>query len=87
MPSKSSERKDEKVTNNHILGPKENKAQLRKTVEDEFKTWTSMSNEHDIVQHFSNSNNTNFLCVVWKMLLESDTINAVAFKVRKNLNF
>ena len=31
-------------------GPKENKAQLNKTVEDEYKTWSSMSNEHDIVQ-------------------------------------
>jgi mediator of RNA polymerase II transcription subunit 23 len=63
-------------------GPKENKAQLKKTVEDEYKTWSSMSNEHDIVQHFSNPNNTNFLCVIWKMLLDNDTISPVAFKVR-----
>ena len=33
-----------------LSGPKENKAQLNKTVEDEYKTWSSMSNEHDIVQ-------------------------------------
>jgi mediator of RNA polymerase II transcription subunit 23 len=36
----------------YFLGPKENKAQLNKTVEDEYKTWSSMSNEHDIVQVF-----------------------------------
>ena len=50
-------------------------------VEDEYKTWSSMSNEHDIVQHFSNANNNLFLCVVWKMLLDTDTITSVAFKV------
>jgi mediator of RNA polymerase II transcription subunit 23 len=64
-----------------ISGPKENKAQLKKTVEDEYKTWSSMSNEHDIVQHFSNSNSSIFLCVIWKMLLDTDQISPVAFKV------
>ncbi|CAB4065619.1 MED23 [Lepeophtheirus salmonis] len=32
-------------------GPKENKAQLKSRVEEEYKTWSSMSNEHDITDH------------------------------------
>jgi mediator of RNA polymerase II transcription subunit 23 len=67
-------------------GPKDIKLPLKKIVDDEYKTWSSMSNEHDIVQHFSNSSNTVFLCVIWKMLLDTDTISPVAFKVLKKFS-
>ncbi|XP_040568431.2 LOW QUALITY PROTEIN: mediator of RNA polymerase II transcription subunit 23 [Lepeophtheirus salmonis] len=66
-------------------GPKENKAQLKSRVEEEYKTWSSMSNEHDIVQHFSNSNNTLFLCVFWKMLLETDHVTPIAYRVLERI--
>lgn len=40
-----------------------------------------MSNEHEILQHFATINNSLFLCVLWKMLLETDQISPVAYKV------
>lgn len=61
--------------------PKENKQSLMQSVEDEYRTWTSMSDEANKIQHFSNSNNTLFLCVLWKVLLDTDQITSVAYKV------
>ena len=34
---------------------KENSAQLKKSVEEEWRSWGTMSNENDIIQHFSSS--------------------------------
>ena len=62
-------------------GPKEDKNQLSQKVEEEYKTWTSMTNEQDRIQHFSSANNSLFLCVIWKMVLETDHISPVAYKV------
>ncbi|TRY72734.1 hypothetical protein TCAL_11188 [Tigriopus californicus] len=67
-------------------GSKENKPQLKQKVEEEYKIWASMSNEHDILQHFATINNSLFLCVLWKMLLETDQISPVAYKVLERIN-
>lgn len=66
-------------------GPKDNKGQLKSTVEDEYKTWTSMTNEHDMVQHFAAPSNTLFMCVLWNMLLETDQISPIAYKVLERI--
>ena len=53
--------------------PKENIAQLKKNVEEEWRSGRAMSNENDIIQHFSSSQGNNlFLCLLWKMILETD---------------
>ena len=51
------------------------------SVEDEYRTWTSMSDDANKIQHFSGSNNTLFLCVLWKVLLDTDQITSFAYKV------
>ena len=44
-----------------------------------------MSNEQDIVQHFCAPKNTLFLCVLWKILLEKDEIQPIAYKVLERI--
>jgi mediator of RNA polymerase II transcription subunit 23 len=36
-------------------GPKDNGAQLKKSVEEEWRNWNSVNNENDMIAHFSNS--------------------------------
>jgi mediator of RNA polymerase II transcription subunit 23 len=41
-----------------------------------------LSNERELIEHFSMQNTPSlFLCIIWKMLIESDRINPLAFKV------
>ncbi|CAG2102015.1 unnamed protein product [Medioppia subpectinata] len=64
---------------------KENKAQLKRSVEEEYRKWKSMSNENDVspqLKHFSLPGTPPlFLCLLWKMLLENDRINPIAYKI------
>lgn len=61
--------------------PIENKQLLKKSVDEEYRNWTSMSNENDIIAHFIRPNTTPlFLCLLFKMIWETDTISAVAYK-------
>jgi len=68
-------------------GPKENVAQLKKSVEEEWRSWGTMNNENDIIQHFSlpQGNNNLFLCLLWKMILETDDISPIAYKVLERI--
>ncbi|XP_070556294.1 mediator of RNA polymerase II transcription subunit 23-like isoform X2 [Ptychodera flava] len=63
----------------------ENRAVLKKNVEDEFKKWKTMTNETEIVNHFSQGTPALFLCLLWKMFLDSDRVNQVAPKVLERI--
>ncbi len=57
-------------------GPRENKPALKQKVEEEYRTWSGVTaattaSKLDLVQHFANPNNTLFLCVLWKTLLDN----------------
>lgn len=66
--------------------PKENKQQLKKAVEEEFRNWASMNNENDIIAHFSVSGTPPlFLCLLWKIILETDRINPIAYKILERI--
>lgn len=66
--------------------PKENKQQLKKSVEEEYRNWSSMSNENDIIAHFSVAGTPPlFLCLLFKMILETDAISAVAYKILERI--
>lgn len=61
--------------------PKENKQQLKKDVEEEYRNWTSINNENDIIAHFSVAGTPPlFLCLLFKMILETDRISPIAYK-------
>lgn len=61
--------------------PKENKQQLKKAVEEEYRKWSSMNNENDILAHFGVTGAPPlFLCLLWKMVLETDHISPIAYK-------
>eukprot|EP00058_Branchiostoma_floridae_P008048 XP_002593536.1 hypothetical protein BRAFLDRAFT_88529 [Branchiostoma floridae] len=65
----------------------ENRLNLKKNVEDEFRKWKSMTNENETVQHFTIQGAPPlFLCLLWKMLLESDRISPVAVRCIEILN-
>ena len=40
-----------------------------------------LQDEGNKIAHFSSSNNTLFLCVLWKVLLDTDYISNVSYKV------
>uniref|UniRef100_A0A8D8YA77 Mediator of RNA polymerase II transcription subunit 23 n=1 Tax=Cacopsylla melanoneura TaxID=428564 RepID=A0A8D8YA77_9HEMI len=66
--------------------PKENKLQLKKAVEEEYRNWSSMSNENDIIAHFSAANTPPlFLCLLWQMILETDRINPIVYKILEKI--
>lgn len=60
--------------------PMENKQLLKKSVEEEYRNWVSMD-ENDIIAHFSVAMNPPlFLCLVFKMIFETNQISPVAYK-------
>lgn len=63
--------------------PRENMHTLKKAVEEEYRKWKSMSNESDIIAHFSLQHNTSplFLCLLFKMVLDTDRVPSIAYKV------
>lgn len=66
--------------------PKENKQQLKKAVEEEYRKWASMNNENDIMAHFGVAGAPPlFLCLLWKMLLETDHISPIAYKILERI--
>ncbi|TRY84462.1 hypothetical protein DNTS_035817 [Danionella cerebrum] len=66
--------------------PQESRFNLKKNVEEEYRKWKSMSNENDIITHFSlQGSPTLFLCLLWKMLLESDHISQIGFRVLERI--
>lgn len=66
--------------------PKENKQLLKKNVEDEYQNWTQMTNENDIIAHFTApAAPPLFLCLLFKMMLETDNVDPVAYKWAKPL--
>lgn len=61
--------------------PQESRFNLKKNVEEEYRKWKSMANENDIITHFSMQGSPPlFLCLLWKMLLETDHINQTGFR-------
>lgn len=61
--------------------PLENKQLLKKNVEEEYRNFTSMTNENDIINHFIRPKiDPLFLCLLFKMIWEKDNISPVAYK-------
>ncbi|XP_074597338.1 mediator complex subunit 23 [Brevipalpus obovatus] len=61
---------------------KENNSQLAQSVDEEHRKWITMNNDIDIINNFSVQNTPPlFLCLLWKMLLEDDRIDPIAFKI------
>lgn len=55
---------------------------FQKAVEEEYRNWASMTNENDIIAHFSvPTAHPLFLCLLWKMIIETDRINPIAYKL------
>ncbi|XP_036174099.1 mediator of RNA polymerase II transcription subunit 23 isoform X7 [Myotis myotis] len=65
--------------------PQESRFNLKKNVEEEYRKWKSMSNENNIIAHFSNQGSPLFLCLLWKMLLETDHINQIGYRVLERI--
>uniref|UniRef100_A0A6G1S8A1 Mediator of RNA polymerase II transcription subunit 23 n=1 Tax=Aceria tosichella TaxID=561515 RepID=A0A6G1S8A1_9ACAR len=60
----------------------DDKAQLRLTVEEEYKKWQAMANDETRIAHFSQpSAPPLFICVVWRMLIDQDSINPIVFRI------
>ncbi|XP_061424919.1 LOW QUALITY PROTEIN: mediator of RNA polymerase II transcription subunit 23 [Lethenteron reissneri] len=66
--------------------PQENRVNLKKNVEEEYRKWKAMTSENDLVNHFTAPGSSPlFLCLLWKMLLESDHIRLVTYKVLERI--
>ncbi|KAI1287629.1 Mediator of RNA polymerase II transcription subunit 23 [Halotydeus destructor] len=62
---------------------RENKDQLKRSVDEEFRKWKAMNSENDIISHFSGQNAPPlFLCLIWRMVLENDyRLNPIVYKI------
>ena len=69
-----------------VQSPHDNQ-NLKKEVEEEYRKWKSMSNENDIIAHFSLQQHTStlFLCLLFKMVLDTDRVPVEAYKVLERL--
>uniref|UniRef100_A0A8C3B8Q8 Mediator of RNA polymerase II transcription subunit 23 n=1 Tax=Cairina moschata TaxID=8855 RepID=A0A8C3B8Q8_CAIMO len=66
--------------------PQESRFNLKKNVEEEYRKWKSMTNENGIITHFSVQGSPPlFLCLLWKMLLETDHINQIGYRVLERI--
>ncbi|XP_072045774.1 mediator of RNA polymerase II transcription subunit 23-like [Amphiura filiformis] len=63
----------------------ENRSFLKKTVEDEYRKWKGMTNDADIMTHFMQSQPPLFLCLVWKMLLDTERMRPVTIKILERI--
>lgn len=60
--------------------------QLRPAVEEEYKKWKAMSNDNTLVTQFSQPNAPPlFICILWRMLLDSDNLNPVVYRILDNI--
>ncbi|XP_058805221.1 mediator of RNA polymerase II transcription subunit 23-like isoform X2 [Phymastichus coffea] len=65
---------------------KEDKQQIKKAVEEEYRNWSSMSNENDILAHFAVPNSPPlFLCLLWKIILDNHRINPIVYKILERI--
>lgn len=64
--------------------PVEDKQLLRKSVEEDYRNWKAMSNETDTIAYYSQS--SLFLCLLFKMILETGEINPIAYKILERIN-
>ncbi|KAK2720548.1 hypothetical protein QYM36_004432, partial [Artemia franciscana] len=61
---------------------RESKQQLKNAVDQEYSRWSGMNNESEIVNHFAMPGTPPlFLCIVWRMLLETEHVNPIAYTV------
>ncbi|XP_064625436.1 mediator of RNA polymerase II transcription subunit 23-like [Lineus longissimus] len=66
--------------------PREDKATLKKNVDQEYRKWKSMQNENEIIAHFSMQGTSPlFLCILWKSLLEDNRISTIGYKLLDRL--
>ena len=66
--------------------PREEKSNLKRNVETEYKKWRSMANENDIIAHFSMQGTPPlFLCIIWKNLIDDNRIPPTAYKVLERI--
>ncbi|KAI5193953.1 Mediator Of Rna polymerase Ii Transcription Subunit 23 [Manis pentadactyla] len=65
--------------------PQESRFNLKKNVEEEYRKWKSMSSENDIITHFAVQGSPLFLCLLWKMLLDTDHINQIGYRVLERI--
>lgn len=57
-----------------------NKAEFRLAVDEEYRKWKAMTNEGDLVKHFS-AQGALFYCVLYKLALDSETITPVVYQI------
>uniref|UniRef100_UPI00358E3817 mediator of RNA polymerase II transcription subunit 23 isoform X2 n=1 Tax=Myxine glutinosa TaxID=7769 RepID=UPI00358E3817 len=64
----------------------ENRVNLKKNVEEEYRKWKAMTSEVDLLNHFTAASaHPLFLCLLWKMLLETDHIRLATYKVLERI--
>lgn len=57
-----------------------NRAEFRQAVDEEYRKWKAMTNEGDLVRHFS-APDALFYCVLYKLALESEPITPVVYQI------
>jgi mediator of RNA polymerase II transcription subunit 23 len=65
---------------------RDNNNQIKRNVDEDWNLWNQLTNEQEKINHFSQPNtNATFLCLLWKMIMESDesarNIPVAAYKV------
>lgn len=65
------------------MPPKDDKAQLRPAVEEEYRKWNSMlSNEKNLIAHFMQPNSPPlFICILWKILVNNEPLNPAVYHI------
>jgi mediator of RNA polymerase II transcription subunit 23 len=63
--------------------PVEDKQLLKKSIEEEYRNFLSMSNENDTISYFSQR--PLFLCIVFKLIQDTGEISSIAYKVLERI--
>ncbi|KAL1517084.1 hypothetical protein ABEB36_000893 [Hypothenemus hampei] len=72
--------------NQQVYNQVESRHQLKKAVEEESRKWASMTNENDMIAHFGAPGAPPlFLCLIFKMILETNHINPIAYKILERI--
>lgn len=62
----------------------EDKQQVKKSIEEEYRNWLSMTNENDTITYFSQT--STFLCILFKIITDQGEPSSICFKILERIN-
>lgn len=73
-------------TRNAVVIKDSDRAQLRPTVDEEYRKWKAINNDANLMAQFSQPNAPPmFICILWKMLVDNGGMSPIVYRILDNI--